>query len=135
MVMQVLSWRTWRHDIFVGLLASCLTAAVLGPLGWVRVRDARQEAQQAREAERAQREQAEQGAAKARQNLALMEELRKAPIEEALKAARKDLAAVRRLSPAAREAAARHYTEMANWPGVSEEERKAFLRLAQEFRE
>jgi hypothetical protein len=31
-------WPTWRRDLLVGLLASCVTASVLAPIGWASLR-------------------------------------------------------------------------------------------------
>ena len=35
--------RTWRRDLLVGALASCLTAVILVPVGWGAIRNQRQQ--------------------------------------------------------------------------------------------
>jgi len=47
--MRLIRWTGWRRDLFVGLLASAVTAAVLVPLGGAALRDQRQRAEQARD--------------------------------------------------------------------------------------
>ena len=46
--MRSFRWLTWRRDLVVGLIGAVLCAAVLVPVGWLRIQDERRQAEETR---------------------------------------------------------------------------------------